>query len=92
MDIESVRKLAGLCRIKMSDTEMEELRKEMGVILGYVGEISDVATEEHTPEAGSVRNIMRDDGEPHTSGAYTGAIMAEVPDREGEYVKVKQIL
>lgn len=92
MDIESVRKLAVLCRIKMSDTEMEELRKEMGAILGYVGEISDVATEKHTLEAGSVRNVMRDDGEPHTSGAYTDTIIAEVPDREGEYVKVKQIL
>lgn len=92
MDIESVKKLAALCRINMSDTEMEELRKEIGAILGYVGEISDVVTKEHTPEAVSARNVMRDDGEPHTSGAYTKAIMAEAPDKEGEYVKVKAIL
>ena len=37
MDIESVKKLAVLCRIDIKEDEIEELRKEMGAILQYVG-------------------------------------------------------
>lgn len=92
MDIKDAQKLAALCRIDMSENEMEELRKEMGAILQYVGEISDVATKGHISEARELRNVMREDGEPHTGGAHTEAILAEAPDKEGEYVKVKQIL
>ena len=39
MDIESVKKLAVLCRIDIKEDEIEELRKEMGAILQYVGNI-----------------------------------------------------
>ncbi len=92
MDIESVKKLAVLCRIDIKEDEIEELRKEMGAILQYVGEISDVATEERVSEVGVLKNVMREDGESHESGAYTDAILSEAPSTEGRYVKVKKIL
>ena len=72
----------------------EELRREFDAILGYVGEVKDVSNDQHTDklENVGVLNVMREDGEPHESGLYTGALLAQAPQREGEYIKVKKIL
>jgi hypothetical protein len=35
---------------------------------------------------------MREDTDPHESGIYTDKITAQFPARDGDYLKVKQIL
>lgn len=95
MDKEQVLSLAKLSRIKLSDTEAETLSHEFDAILGYVSEVKEVSPsrgDKLTSEDFSVRNIMREDGEGHTSGLYTEKLLNESPDREGDYVKVKKIL
>lgn len=92
MELKDVKKLSELARIDISDGEAEELLKDMSSILGYVGEIKEAAGEGVSPEAGELRNVMREDGNSHEPGKYSGEILAEVPKTEKEYVKVKQIL
>lgn len=43
-------------------------------------------------QAGDLRNVMREDGEPTPSGTHTADILAEAPRKEGDYIKVKQVL
>jgi Asp-tRNA(Asn)/Glu-tRNA(Gln) amidotransferase C subunit len=63
------------------------------VILAYVGELSSVATEDDiAPRAGDLRNVLRPDETPRAGGEFTQAIIANAPDEEDGYVKVKQIL
>jgi aspartyl-tRNA(Asn)/glutamyl-tRNA(Gln) amidotransferase subunit C len=90
---EELKKLALLARIDMPGNELEELRGQLDEILGYVGEVSS-ADVSSVPE-GSVpelRNVFREDGEPHPAGAYTAVIMANAPSQERGFVKVKKIL
>lgn len=93
MNVKEVEKLADLSRIALSPEETEALRKDMDSILGYVEQINKVsATLSFDKETGAVRNIMREDANPHESGAFTEELLAAAPAREGQYIRVKKIL
>jgi aspartyl-tRNA(Asn)/glutamyl-tRNA(Gln) amidotransferase subunit C len=87
-----IDKLATLSRIEISESEKEILEKDMESILGYVSQIKEAISEMPAKEAGELRNVMREDKNPHPPGVYTEEIMDEVPEKENGYVKVKQIL
>jgi len=92
MNETDVRKLAALCRIELTDDEVDKLQKDMESILGYVGEIGEVVAEIGVPKAGALHNVMRKDGEPHEPGAYTNTLVGVAPQHEDGHVKVKSIL
>jgi Asp-tRNA(Asn)/Glu-tRNA(Gln) amidotransferase C subunit len=39
-----------------------------------------------------VRNVLREDANPHESATFTEAILKNAPSRQGDYFKVKKIL
>ncbi len=92
MTIDDVNKLAELARIEMSDSEKQEFLGNMESILGYIDIIKNASVSGVVPDIGDVRNVMREDIEPHESGKYTDVILSQAPSVEKGYVKVKQIL
>ena len=100
LTIEELRKLALLARIEVPDEELESLRGQMEKILEYVKQVQACPAESRTgrDEAGEagdlpqLRNVFREDSEPHESGKYTEAIMANVPSSHNGFVKVKKII
>jgi aspartyl-tRNA(Asn)/glutamyl-tRNA(Gln) amidotransferase subunit C len=86
-----IRALAQLARIENSDEEVAKLEKEIPEIIGFVEAIqkAGVAPEAHAP---ALRNVMRDDADPHESGIYTEKILSQAPSREGDRVAVKQVV
>lgn len=94
MDREKVLKLANLARIEISDAEAESLSHEFESILGYVSEVKSAGVEagESLQTNFALKNVMREDNNPHESGLYTEKILAQAPEREGDYLKVKKIL
>lgn len=90
---EEIKKLAGLARIEVKEDEIESLRGEMDAILDYVGQVKSVAgdSKEET-EIGTLRNVMREDENPAEAGTYSKELIAEFPNKEGDYLKVKKIL
>lgn len=87
-----IEKLARLARIEISAEEQEILRSDIEAIVGYVSQIKEAAPSELIKKAGVLRNVMRQDGEPHPRGAFTETLLEEVPEQTDGYVKVKQIL
>lgn len=87
-----VKKLATLARIKLSPEEETKLARDMESILGYVQQIQSVEIPEMSGRKERVRNVLRDDANPHESGIHTQDILNEAPGREGDYLKVKKIL
>jgi len=90
-----VAKLAELSRIELTPEEKVRYEKEIGSILGYVNRIQEADLGDAQPadrEAGVIRNVFREDDNPHESGAYSDEILAEVPKRREDYVEVKKIL
>ena len=94
MDKEKVLGIAKLARISISDAEAENLSHEFEGILNYVNDIKKAEGEDVAakPENFPLRNVMRNDDLPNESGKYTKAILENAPNKEGEYIKVKNIL
>lgn len=89
---EEIKKLADLARIEVTDEEQARLSQEMGVILDYVGQVSGVPSPDQGEGQGGVSNVLREDTDPTESNTYSRELIAEFPDKEGDYLKVKKIL
>ena len=92
IELKDVEHLAGLARIAVSDTEKEILRHDLEEILAYVSQVKEVAVDVPAPEAGELRNVMREDKDPHEPGIFTEDLLAAAPAREGNRLVVKKIL
>ena len=89
---DDVMKLATLARLKIDLEEADAFAGEIEPILEYVGQIKSLDSSNSEAKQTGITNVMREDGEPHKSGIYTGDILAEAPLKEGDYIKVKKIL
>ena len=93
MNQEEVEKLANLARIKTSSEELKELGEDIESIVKYISQIQEAELSTDIKNGDSLlRNVMREDGEPHSSGEYTQELLEALPQREDNYMKVKKIL
>lgn len=89
---DDVKKLAALSRIEVTEAELAGFTKEFDGILAYVGKLDELSLTTDAPAAGAVRNVLREDGEPHAPGIHTEALASQFPRREGDQLSVKQII
>lgn len=90
---EEVQKLASLSRVYIPEEQAETFASEFESILSYVSSLESLtltALDEH--ESGIHINTFREDGAPHAPGAFTEMAVEAFPDKEGNSLKVKQIL
>lgn len=92
MQLSDIKKLAQLARLDIDDTELAEIAKDFDSILAYVGQVQEVSELSDDDAVYSLTNIMRDDVVTNQAGIYTEAILAEMPDTQDGFMKVKQIL
>ncbi len=87
-----IRKLAKLSRIEVSDSEVEQLEKQIPEILSFVEQIQD-AGGEVKKETGDHYNVFREDENPHESGVYSEDLIEAMPKHsEDGYLQVKKII
>jgi len=94
---EDLLKLASLSRIELSEEELNSFEKDITSILSFIKQITEVGTKHQSEKKspgifGQIQNNLREDENPHKSGIFSKEILAEVPEKEGDYVKVKKIL
>jgi len=90
---DDVKKLAALARIEIPEEKLDSFAKEFDSILAYVGQLDALKVDTKAPRtAPPLRNVFREDGEPHEKGKYTEKLAAQFPSREGDALSVKQIL
>ncbi|MFZ3043512.1 MAG: Asp-tRNA(Asn)/Glu-tRNA(Gln) amidotransferase subunit GatC [Minisyncoccia bacterium] len=91
---EDVQKLAALARIRIEGKELEKFTSEFDAILAYVGQLEklDLPQGDALRDKRVLRNVMRADGEPHATGAYTEKLVAQFPKSENNALEVKQII
>ena len=88
---EDIVRLAGLARVELSSEEVNILEHDFASILNYVSELSTLAELPGIDRTYN-SNTLRADEHPHESGEYTRALLAEAPQRDRDYVVVKQII
>lgn len=91
--VDDVKKLAMLARLTVADEDLPRFVKEFEGILAYVSQLDELVLPEHLKdEKPALRNVMREDGEPHEGGLYTEKLAKQFPKRSGDYLSVKQII
>jgi len=98
MKLEDIKKLADLARIDISEEEMTGLAKDFDAILAYVGQVQEVSklgkneALHENPSNYFLQNVMREDVATNKAGEFTEKILANAPDTQDGYLKVKQIM
>lgn len=89
---EEVKKLAALARIRIDDAELKKFTIEFDAILAYVGQLESLQLSASSFQPPALRNVMREDGEPHAARAYTEKLVTQFPAHKGDALSVKQII
>jgi aspartyl-tRNA(Asn)/glutamyl-tRNA(Gln) amidotransferase subunit C len=96
MNLEDIKKLASLARLHMTEEEMSEIAKDFNAILAYVGQVQEISKDNGNKASMDsnyfVKNITRDDIATNQPGENTEKIIANFPDTQDGYLKVKKIL
>jgi aspartyl-tRNA(Asn)/glutamyl-tRNA(Gln) amidotransferase subunit C len=89
---DEVKKIGQLARISLTDEEIEQLQKDLSVILDYVDALKQVDTEGlvEVSQVTGLENVQRAD-EPEDSPIIDD-IFKNAPDIKDGYYKVKAIL
>ena len=90
IDVDYVARLA---RIEIAPEKLEQLRRDMAAIVGYIDELKecDVTGIEPTAHAAKLSNVWREDipGEPYAREDMLANAPAVI---QGELIKVPQVL
>ncbi|HEY4522811.1 MAG TPA: Asp-tRNA(Asn)/Glu-tRNA(Gln) amidotransferase subunit GatC [Candidatus Paceibacterota bacterium] len=89
---EEVKHLAALARIRVTEADIERFVQEFDAILAYVGQLDALEVPIGVEELAPLRNVMREDGEPHAPEMFTERLAAQFPAREGDALVVKQVI
>lgn len=92
VDLKTVRKIAGLARIAMSDAEAEALMPELNKILGMVEQLGEVDTAGIEPLAAVIPNHLRLREDKVTDGGIRDAVLANAPQAEHGFFAVPKVI
>lgn len=89
---EQVEHIARLARIELQPEELPHLREQLGQILGYVDQLSELDTSHVSPASHALplNNVFREDHAEHQLSQTE--IFQNAPDLEGEFFRVPQIM
>ncbi len=92
MDAETLKKMAHLSRLELSDAETNQLGKDLGKVLNFFNQIAEVNTNGVEPMVTPVEieSYLREDEK--NNEIKTEEIMANAPSRAGNLFKVPPVV
>ncbi len=92
MDAETLKKMAHLSRLELSEAESNQLGKDLGKVLNFFNQIAEVNTTGVEPMVTPVEieNYLREDEK--NNEIKTEDIMANAPSRAGNLFKVPPVV
>ena len=90
---DDVLKLAQLCHLSLTESEVESFSKELGQIIQYVDQLkdADVAGLEPTDQVTGLVNVMRDD-QILDYEASPSQLIKNTPANQDNQIKVKRVI
>jgi len=92
VDAATVKRVAHLARIRVSDDELDGLRSELNAILGFVEQLNEVDVEGVEPMTSVTPMQMRQRQDKVTDGHIATDIVANAPVAEGHYFVVPKVV
>ncbi|MEM8551707.1 MAG: Asp-tRNA(Asn)/Glu-tRNA(Gln) amidotransferase subunit GatC [Pseudomonadota bacterium] len=92
VDIETVRRVAHLARIKVDDAEAARLTGELNEILGFVEQLNEVSVEGVAPMTSAVETALRRRTDAVTDGNAPENILSNAPDKDDGFFLVPKVV
>jgi aspartyl-tRNA(Asn)/glutamyl-tRNA(Gln) amidotransferase subunit C len=92
VDAKTVRKIANLARIAVSDPEVEAMVPELNNILGWIEQLGEVNTDGIAPLAAVIPNTLRLREDVVNDGGDTAAILKNAPQAEHGFFAVPKVI
>jgi aspartyl-tRNA(Asn)/glutamyl-tRNA(Gln) amidotransferase subunit C len=92
LDPATVRRIATLARIRVEEHEVLSLQSELNSILGWIEQLNEVNVDGVEPLAGGAQMALRLREDAVTDGNYAERILANAPDREGDFFAVPKVV
>ena len=92
LDIETVRNIAFLARIKVPEDELDALAGELSNILGWVEQLAGVNTEGVEPMTSVVEMRLHERGDVVDDGDRREDVLAKAPEREDGFFAVPKVV
>lgn len=92
VDAATVRKVAGLARIAISDAEADALVPELNNILGWIEQLQEVDTSAVQPMTAVIPNHLRLRDDEITDGDIRDKVLANAPQAEHGFFAVPKVI
>ena len=92
LDPATVRRIASLARIRVEEDEIPRLQSELNSILGWIEQLNEVNVDGVEPLAGGAQMALRLREDAVTDGNYPEKVLANAPDREGDFFTVPKVI
>jgi len=92
VDSNTVKRVAHLARIQVSDDEAEALKGELNTILGFVEQLNEVDVAGVEPMTSVTPMAMKKRADAVTDGGKVDDILANVPASEDHYFLVPKVI
>jgi aspartyl-tRNA(Asn)/glutamyl-tRNA(Gln) amidotransferase subunit C len=92
LDPATVRRIAKLARIRVTEEQVAPLEAQLNGILGWIEQLNEVDIEGVEPLTGAADMALRLRQDRVTDGAITEAVLANAPDRVGAFFTVPKVV
>ena len=92
VDNNTVKRVAHLARIKVSDDEAEALQGELNTILGFVEQLNEVDVSGVEPMTSVMPMAMKKRADAVTDGGKADDILANAPASEDHFFQVPKVV
>jgi aspartyl-tRNA(Asn)/glutamyl-tRNA(Gln) amidotransferase subunit C len=92
LDDATVRRIARLARIRVAEDEIPRLQAELNGILGWIEQLNEVDVEGVEPLAGAAHMALKMREDVVTDGGYPDKVLANAPDRAGQFFAVPKVV
>ncbi|MEE4238854.1 MAG: Asp-tRNA(Asn)/Glu-tRNA(Gln) amidotransferase subunit GatC [Anderseniella sp.] len=92
VDQATVRRIARLARIRISDNEVPKLEGELNRILDWIELLNEVDTASVEPMTSVVSMQMRKREDEVTDGGYPGRVTANAPQSDDNFYMVPKVV
>lgn len=92
LDPAAISRVARLARIRIEPAEAAPLAAEMDAILGWIAQLEEVEIDGVAPLADGAGRAMALRADAVTDGGRAEAVLANAPDREGEFFAVPKVV
>jgi len=91
---EEVVHLVKLANLKLTDAEIEKLKKQLSETLDYIDNLNSINTADVPPtdNVTGLSNVFFVDGEKNTRGINTDEVLKNAKRKKGNYFEVNKIL